>query len=777
MAARTDQARTAISLQFRRELTLRSRPARMMVRVSADNRFVLYVNGQRVAAGPARGDLDHWRYERVDLAPFLRVGANVIAAEVWSDGRDAPRAQISARTAFYLVPDDTGAMPFADGTNWLVRVDGSRSVSSGMAQLIDAVGGTYYVAGAPETLDGARQRPDWAAVRSSAPDWVPAVPLATGSDTPWHLMPDTLPQMRYETAPAGRLVRARGTAAGRFPQQAVTVPAHGEATFLVDAGAVEAAYPELVVSGGAGAEVTLTYTEALYSADKKRLQDRAAVGDGQALGLRDTFRPSGAAEQRFQPFWWRVWRFAELHVKTGDQPLRLVRFRRYRTGYPFKARAWFRSSDPALDRVWQIGWDTLRLDAHETFMDTAYWEQLQYAGDSRIEALIADTVSGDGRLSAQMLRAFDASRTPRAARESIVGRLTPAVAGLPQAAYPSGDYQSIPPFGLFWIGSLADYRMRWPDPTPVRESLPGMRIVLDWYARLIGANGLVGKGPAWTFIDWKPNLEGNPTGPDTKDDNGCVVSLAYLGALQEAAELEDELGDASIATRDRHRADGVAKAVRAHCWSAERGLYADSTGLKNFSQHANLLAVLYDVAPSAQHRAIMDRITVRNGGITAPNGVTGTSYYFSYYLARAAVHAGLSERYFELLRTWRDMLGQNFTTWPENPEPSRSDSHAWSAHPTADLLRIVAGISPASAGYATVRIAPNLGPLTQLDAAVPHPSGLIRVRYRRSGNGLTAIITLPAGLSGKFDYAGRSWSIGPGTRRLSIHPERGTPAE
>ena len=44
-------------------------PATYIVRVSADNRFILYVNGKRVGDGPARGDLTHWRYERFDLAP------------------------------------------------------------------------------------------------------------------------------------------------------------------------------------------------------------------------------------------------------------------------------------------------------------------------------------------------------------------------------------------------------------------------------------------------------------------------------------------------------------------------------------------------------------------------------------------------------------------------------------------------------------------------------------------------------------------------------------
>ena len=48
----------------------RFRPATLSAS-SADNRFILYVNGARVGDGPARGDLTHWRYERFDLAPYL----------------------------------------------------------------------------------------------------------------------------------------------------------------------------------------------------------------------------------------------------------------------------------------------------------------------------------------------------------------------------------------------------------------------------------------------------------------------------------------------------------------------------------------------------------------------------------------------------------------------------------------------------------------------------------------------------------------------------------
>ena len=75
--------------------------------------------------------------------------------------------------------------------------------------------------------------------------------------------------------------------------------------------------------------------------------------------------------------------------------------RPYFTAYPFEERAKFDSGDPDLDKIWDISWRTARDDAHETYMDTPYYEQLQYVGDTRIQALISYTVAGDDRLGRQ----------------------------------------------------------------------------------------------------------------------------------------------------------------------------------------------------------------------------------------------------------------------------------------------------------------------------------------------------------------------------------------
>ena len=91
---------TPIVLQFRRELTLSNIPAKLPVSVTADNRFILYVNGDRVASGPSTGTVKSWRYATVDLAPHLRKGENVIAATVWNFGEVAPASQQSVSTGF-----------------------------------------------------------------------------------------------------------------------------------------------------------------------------------------------------------------------------------------------------------------------------------------------------------------------------------------------------------------------------------------------------------------------------------------------------------------------------------------------------------------------------------------------------------------------------------------------------------------------------------------------------------------------------------------------------
>ncbi len=747
-----------IVLHFRRVLDVAKVPKALLVTITADNRFILFVNGKRVAAGPSTGTLAHWRTEGLDLAPYLKPGRNVVAAAVWDFVRTAtngpppaagalppqiaPIAQQSAGLGLRM----TGEGLATGDSGWRVKIDQGHTATNGRAQVPR---GRYYVASAPEVIDAAKADWNWTGATEGS-GWVDAVPAPQAANR--MLIADLLPQQSFVPTAPGVVVRR--DIAGNFPGHPLTVPANTHAKILLRREAMTSGYPELTVSGGSGATIKLTYTEALYDADLKKA-DRDLVGDRQALGIFDTFIADGA-RRSFMPLWWRTWRYAELNIQTGTTPLTLESLRVHETSYPFQKIAHFTSSDPQLNKIWQVGWRTALIDAHETYMDSAYWEQLQYTGDTRLQMLISYAAAGDPHLARQAIEAF--------AESDVEG-------GLEQGAYPSRSDNVIATFSLAWVGMLADWSMEQPDTGLITHNLPRMRTILKWFEPWRTANGLLRKNPQWNFIDWAdPKGNNRDTFPAYGADGGsCLMAVSWLGALHQGAMLEAAYGDKAQADADTARADEARAAIRAHCWDKDRGLFADTSDLKPLSQHMNILAVLYDVATPEEAAAILDRITVPGHGIDAPDDLYTSTYYFAWYLVRAFEHAGKADRYPALLQTWRDLLALHYTTWPESRGETRSDTHAWSAHPTADLLGIVAGIRPAAPGYARVRVAPNLGDLTSLDAAAATPKGKVSVRYTIKGDSLTAQIDRPAALPGEFVWKGKSYPL-TGTHSRFVLP-------
>jgi hypothetical protein len=142
--------------------------------------------------------------------------------------------------------------------------------------------------------------------------------------------------------------------------------------------------------------------------------------------------------------------------------------------------------------------------------------------------------------------------------------------------------------------------------------------------------------------------------------------------------------------------------------------------------------------------------------VLADSSLAQATYYFRFYLFEALREAGLADGYLRQLEPWREMLAMGLTTTPEEPEPTRSDSHAWSAHPNHGLLATVLGVRPAAPGFRRVRIAPALGQLQRASGRVPHPRGDIDVAVTRTGaDGVRAEVTLPAGVDGVFEWRGR----------------------
>ena len=833
--------RDEVVLHFRKLIELSGVPAHFLVDVSADNQFVFYVNGKRVGTGPAKSDLAHWRYETFDLGPYLKAGKNVLAATVWNFGTHAAVAQMSDRVGF-LVHGNGEAERAADtDESWEVeREKGITTVRPEMRGYYAGGPGERLDAGKFDWSFDREEVADKSAWTKAVTLGRGALRGERDGPNNWQLVKDPLPAMEMREVQSGQIVRATGIAltippvrlspgpqgppqlAPGVDLRALVVPPMTKVSLLLDQRELVTGYPELAVRLGAGSKIRMTYAEALYD-EKGQKGNRDEIAGKHIVGVADEFVMDGEKEQsrtlrpeglgytlgttnargqeknqraraeivgtgeengepagmpalHMMPLGWRTWRYLQMDVEAGDQPLRIEGLRTWFSAFPFEEKGYFRAE--GWNKIWEIGWRTARLDAHDTYMDTPYWERLQYIGDTRIQAMVSYSVAGDDRLARQAIDAFNNSRIPD---------------GLTQSRYPSELVQMIPTFSLMWVGMVHDFWMyRGGDGAGIKASatlkkeernavsgdefvkaqLPGVRAVMDWYLARQRADGLLGKIPWWPFVDWgKDFVDGVP--PQEPDGGSSVITLQFVEALRYAAELEERLGDKHTAEVYRAAAEKASAGIWKLCWSEEWELLADTPLQKHFSQHANILGVWLDVIPQDRQADVIGRILTRSerdfASTRAVPEMTIATYYFRYYLARAVEHSGTSYWYSQLLAPWWEMIKLGLTTWAEQPEPTRSDSHAWSAHPNIDLVRIVAGIRPASAGFAKVRIEPHLMNMPRVvEAGIPTPKGMVEVKYTQVEDGVEAVVKLPEGVTGELAWEGKETELHSGEQEVKM---------
>jgi hypothetical protein len=82
-----------------------------------------------------------------------------------------------------------------------------------------------------------------------------------------------------------------------------------------------------------------------------------------------------------------------------------------------------------------------------------------------------------------------------------------------------------------------------------------------------------------------------------------------------------------------------------------RQLFADNAAKDMFSEHTNMLAVLFDVAPKKDQPKSCAKSSARSDRRPSPpaTDLIGASFYFRYYLARALDHAGMADEYLKTL--------------------------------------------------------------------------------------------------------------------------------
>ncbi len=751
---------------FRKQVELIGDPVRCVVRISADARYTLYVNGRRVHQGPARFSPPTGSYDTLDLKPYLHEGRNAICAIVHQYGVPTFFSQYRDTSGFLVdgqVETRDQTVPLHTPAGWLCRAaKGWRkdvvrmSIQMGFQEHFDADADPQDWL--LETFD-AKESDGWTAPKWDQPvgahPWLTmeqrSVPLLTQkiksfktvastwtgeSARGYKISPDVYHLAQSESKKKTKNLIDNPSAMLSDDAGVTTLPPPPDGDFVaavLDTGTYLSAHLILDLAEASGDEII----DVLYADELDKDGFVEIVGDMQrthiceeARATRYRCRPGA---QRWETFSFVGFRYVAVIFRNVDHPLK-VRFIGARQVHAdVKFAGAFECSDPKLNNIWETARTTQLNCLFDAFVDCPQREQAQWWGDARVQAKVTAYAFGDASILARGISQLAGSQSGQ-------GELH---------AHPPADvHHRLPDFMMTWVGTLMDYYQQTGDTAVLTQTAPVLHKLFEFFASHEGSTGLIGDNDGWwLFLDWQ-NLY--------KANYSAVLNMMYLQALRRAAEICRLMGDLPGSTAYASHAEQLQQVIESTFWNEKDKLWADgfnpATGnqAEAISQHANTLAILLDLKPET-HAGIAKDVLLKSATSKRTKVLTASPFFYAYVL-EAMIAAGLRTEAMEVLKQkWGEMLDGGAVTFWETWKNEASRCHAWSASPLYHLSQQILGVIPTAPGWTKVRIQPLPLKLEFAKGSVPTPRGIIKVDWERAGDDqLVVRVEIPDGIDAEF---------------------------
>lgn len=764
-----DPAQFDQRILLRREFSLEETPRTAALFATADARYVAFVNGERIGAGPGRHDSDSLTYDEWDIAALLHPGRNVIAVMARFYG-DANPWWTPSRASHTMGGGVFAAEVEIDG-NVVVATDASWLATDCDAWTVARPQG--LLASQPaELFDARRFDPAWTTVDADVESWRPARVIAEQS----------VIGPRGRTTPGGEPYGAlRPALRPRATSTRVDLPCAA----LTPSGFAHAAESTTALVDLLSADITagaITVIDAgRIVSGRLRLTFSGSAGDIVRGGLLEAVGPAAFesaaplqivltdGETVFEPFDTVGGRYLVLSASSdsGELP-RLVRAEVHEAHRP-RQGAHFACSDAELQRIVDVSLRTVDLSAVDAYIDCPTREQRAWTGDSIVHQGVDLVANADWSLAA-----WNPALLARPRPDGI----------LPMAA--AGDFASpriptIPDWSLHWVASVHNLYRYTGDPALVTPLLPAVESVLRWFLPYLH-DGVLTEVPGWVLIDWSPvQVEGS----------SAALTALWARALRQFSDVARWLGDDGRAVwADRVWAQ-VEVGFEAF-WDAERQAYRDNilpdgTRGRSVSEHVAATALLAGLVPVTRRDALRTLLADREAMFTrspladhgadalgpssgapvwrrdAPDWDTETLVVGAQPFFRAIVHdavAALGGELRPLYRDWSRLLASGPSALRECWEGG-SYCHGWSATVARDVIVHTLGVTPAEPGYRTARIVPRLEGLDWAEARVPTPHGDIVLRVE------PALLVLDTPVPAQVDWNGHVATLPAGSHRIA----------
>jgi alpha-L-rhamnosidase len=528
----------------------------------------------------------------------------------------------------------------------------------------------------------------------------------------------------------------------------VSVKNIGNGSYIIDLGKIYAGVPEIVFNGGKAGDTIKMRGGFVLNGD-----GMVSEKINQSTNLAYSFVLNGK-QNVFKPVVYFGYQYLQVNNSSTKLTIDNVSFiERFYELQP--ERSHFSSSNPMLNKVWEMMSHSLVLGAQESFVDTPTREKGGFLGDGWSQGVSAMKVMGDRVLNHRVLLQFLDSQD----QYWPDGRLN--------AVYPNVDgKRDIPDFTQQYLLWAWDYYEQTGNLEFLKTNYSKLKKVADYVDSYKNpATGLIHKlaggsgGYIYGIIDWPATMR---YGYDMNAEARTVINAyayADFDIMSKIAEVTENKADADSF---KNKAISIREAINSKLINSDGlyidGLLEDGSQSKHVSQHANMFPIALDIAPESNKKAVLDLIKQRKMNV----GMVTVRF-----LPQALGLAEEGDHLLELYTNpewdgWAQTISKGGTaTWEswDALETNQSMCHPWGTSGLNGIQEYILGVRSLKPQHELIEVKPLdfHGKLTNVSGTVPTDKGDIQVAWQlkaktyqltlNSPNNVTAEVYIPKGIS------------------------------
>lgn len=610
---------------FRKKFNAGGDLFKAVLKITADDYFKLYINGEFVTQGPPPSYPQAYYYMELPVGRFLRSGENVIAVHtlyqglinrVWvsGDNRESLWAELVVNGEVILATDES----------WKCKI------SSAYEPMAIVGYDTQYM----ELFDSCSEDVGFEKENFDDSKWQNAK-IKKHND--YNLIKSPIKPLEiYEVEPK----TIRKTENGYF----------------CDFGQEAIGYLVVTAKGKKSDEIIIRQGEELNDDGSVRFDLRSNCRYEEKWIL-------SGGEDTLDQFDYKGFRFAELIVPETAEIIS-VKFRIRH--YPFKQKAVYKSINADFNNIIKLCVNTIKYGTQEIIPDCPTREKGSYLGDFCISGRAQALLTGDTTFLKKTILDF--------CRTSFICK------GLMSVAT-SSFMQEIADYGLIFP-SLVLWTYKFDGDIDFLKSVePTLKGMCEYFASFDRGDGLIEKlYGQWNLVDWPANLRDGYDFPLTKPISDGVhnaLNALWIGFLKVMNEIEGICGNEKVAETDE-----VIRSFYKAFYNDETGLFCDSESKTHSAVHSNIFPLLFGIYGKDEE------LKKRLVKMIYDKKLNSMGVYMAYFALAALVENGERDKAIELTldkNAWLNMIKEGATTtfeaWGKEQKWNTSLFHPWAVAP------------------------------------------------------------------------------------------------